>query len=117
MIYIFSILLALMECLYQRYQFMDLKTKRNTKWKTYRVITNGLIFLMLYINSEFRIPDVLLAISIYWIMFELLTNKISLNTNWLYVGKSSYLDNYIGKKKWLIMALFLIISLTIKILS
>lgn len=116
MIYIFAILFAISQCYYQKYQFNDLKFQRDIRWKYWRIITSALVFLMVFISQfvTYLLVDLLLASSIYWIVFEIGTNVISLGADWLYVGRSSFTDNKIGKHKWSLMVLFLLISLLLK---
>lgn len=116
MIYIFAILLAICQCFYQRYQFNDLKWERDIRWKYWRIITTSVTFIMVFLAQfvTFLWVDLLLASAIYWIVFEVGTNVISLSADWLYVGMSSFTDNKIGKYKWYLMALFLLISLLLK---
>ena len=119
MIYIFAILLAISQCYYQRYQFNDLKWDRDIRWKYWRIVSNILIYGTIMISKFFTTTwqDLLLSISIYWIVFEIGTNIISLSAKWFYVGKSSALDNNFGKYKWYLMALYLLISIIIKFLT
>lgn len=116
MIYIFAVLLAICQCYYQKYQFNDLRFDRDIRWKHWRIVTTFVTFFALFLSQFVTIlwEDLLLCTSIYWIVFELGTNKISLNANWFYVGKSSFTDNKIGKYKWVLMAVFFAISLILK---
>ena len=117
-IYIFSVVYALLLCLYQRHQFNDLKTIRDIRWKTYRVITSAFIYSSIYIATyiDITLKDLLLGGSIFWVVFELGTNVISLNSPLLYVGKSSILDNKLDKYKWIFIFGFFVLSLIIKII-
>ena len=118
LIYIFSVVYALLLCLYQRHQFNDLKTIRDIRWKTYRVITSAFVYSSIYIATyiEITLKDLLLGGSIFWVVFELGTNVISLNSPPLYVGKSSILDNKLDKYKWFLIFGFFVLSLIIKLI-
>ena len=119
LVYIFSALYPLLICLYQRHQFRDLRNIRDTRWKTYRVITSLFVYSFVYLSQYLHITwqDLLLGGAIYWVVFEIGTNAISLNSPLLYVGKSSILDNKLDRYKWVLIFGFFVVSLTIKLIQ
>lgn len=102
--------------LYQKSQLQDLKGKRNLKWKTWATALRAGIFAACYLLQlhPSAWQDYLLCGAINILLFELLINKIALEIDWFYVGKSSRFDK-LGKKKWWIMLGFLIATIFIKI--
>lgn len=118
MIYLLSIPFIVFYVLYQKFQLKDLASKRNLIWKHYGVIIRIWFFISAYI---FEYPkgqwqDYLIAGVLNEIIFELLINKIALKQSFWFVGSSSAWDNILGKRKWLLMGLALIITIFIKIL-
>jgi len=111
-----TIILTVFMVLSQKFQIKDLKGKRNTTWKTWnnflRVGIFATCFLLQLFPSHWQ--DYLLAGAINILLFELLINKIALEMDWFYVGKSSNFDK-LGKKKWFIMAGILAVTIFIKI--
>lgn len=114
MIYIFSLLFTTAFVFYQRSQFRDLKYKRNTEWKTWANVMKALFFLAFLVPHNTTWQDVYLTISITALQFELMYNKIALNTNWFYSGNSSLFDK-LKTWKWVILFTSLILSLILKL--
>jgi len=117
MIYIYTILHVTLLCYYQQHQFNDLKGKRDTRWKGVRIGLDCLTFGCLYLAQyyHFTLQDLVFCSGIYWLLFEVLTNVISLGTDMFFVGYSSTVDEWC-KRKWLAVFGWFIISLLIKIL-
>ena len=115
-IYLFGFLFGLSECFYQKYQFLDLKTQRNLKWKTIRVLRATLIFSITITPKQYdpSLQDVLLSSAIYWVVFEIGTNAISLGADWFYVGVSGF-DYKFGVKKWYVVFSYFLLTLVIKL--
>ena len=113
---LFGVLFALVDCYYQKYQFADTKQKRNLKWKLVRIVRMGLIFWFAYIDKYFIYTpqDVLLSSAIYWVVFEIGTNAISLGADWFYVGTSG-IDLKLKDKKWIAVFGYFLLTLAIKI--
>ena len=119
MIYLFTILFTALFIGYQKFQFQDLKYIRNTKWKLYGWLMKAELIAACYVMQFFSCTwqDCLLSGVLNWITFEFAYNKIVLKTGWFYVGASSIQDNKLGKWKWAVMGVCLIISVILKILS
>lgn len=115
MIYIVSILFTLCFVMYSKYQFEDRKPIAKNKWHVWGLIMRGLVFLPFIGNISW--PDLLLAISLCALLFELLINKIALNVGWFYVGGTAKFDIVFKKYKWLLMFIFLSLAIILKILN
>ena len=116
MIYIISILFTISFVFYQKHQFIDLKWKRDTGWKFWANVMKVTLLAGCYVSQFMPSAwqDYILSLAICSLVFELGYNKIAINKEWLYVGASSHFDK-LGKWKWIILLVFLIISITIKI--
>lgn len=108
MIYAFAISLAFTHCMYQRYQFSDLRNIRNLTWKRWRIIECVVIFAGILLQPD--LYQLFVAGALYWAAFEIGTNIISLNRPALFVGNSGGFDS-LGKWKWLVILFTLILSL------
>ena len=122
MIYVAFILFTALFLLYQKEQYNDLLSNKKTgieknKWKVYGWCMKALlivaIFCSQFVSTAWQ--DCFLSGVIGWVLFEFGYNKIVLNVDWFYVGRSSIQDNRLGKYKWLAMAVFLIGAILIKI--
>ena len=114
MIYL-TILLTVFMVISQKYQILDLKGKRNTKWKGWNNCTRIGIFVICYLCQLFPsgIKDYILAGAINIFLFEVLINVIALQMPLFYVGKSSGFDK-LGNKKWYIMLAVLAVAIFVK---
>lgn len=113
---LFGVLFALVDSFYQKYQFADTKQKRNLKWKIVRVVRMFLIygFAFLDIYFKYTLQDMFLSSGIYWVVFEIGTNAISLGADWFYVGASG-IDAKFKVKKWVIVFGYFLLTLAIKL--
>jgi len=103
--------------MYQKYQLKDLATVRNTTWKTWANVMKVILFVGLYLEKSYpsSLKDYLLAGCICALVFEFGINLIALKMPLFYIGKSSKFDK-LGKYKWAVLFVALIISLLIKFL-
>jgi len=118
MIYLISCLFTIFFVFYSKYQFKDLKQVRNIQWKVWGVAMRVLLFLGCYAMQFFpsHWKDYLLAGSLNIALFEWGINVIALNApSILWAGYSSKIDNALGKWKWYIMGIFILITILIKI--
>lgn len=116
MIYALTISFTLLFILYQKFQFQDLKYIRNTKWKLYGWLMKAEVIAACYVMQFYSCTwqDCFLSGVLSWVIFELGYNKIVLKADWFYVGFSSIQDNFLGKWKWAVMGLALIVSVWIR---
>lgn len=112
--YILIITFVFLWVMFHKYQFLDLKTKRNTTWKVYRVLITGLFVSVVYLAFP-KWEDLFLACSIGWLLFEIGVNVISLNGPVFYIGDSSIFDKKLGKWKWVLMFALLITAVITKL--
>lgn len=122
MIYIFFISFTMLFLFYQKEQYNDLLSNKKTgivknRWKIYGWLMKAIVIVAVFL-SQFTFTswqDCFLSGVIGWILFEFGYNKIVLNVDWFYVGRSSIQDNKLGKYKWLIMAIFIISAILTKL--
>jgi hypothetical protein len=116
MIYLLSILFTIAFVYYTKWQF---KSSRTGKWHNYGLIMRLLAITSPFIGQFFKISwqDLLLASSINIILWDVLINRIALKVKWSYVGFTSKLDVYLGKRKWVLYLILLITTLIIKAYS
>lgn len=115
-LYIYTILHVTLLALYQRYQFNDTKEHNNDKWKAVRIALDCLTYGVMYLVQfyPFTWQDLLLCSGIYWLLFEVLTNVISLSTDWFFVGTTSKVDA-LWANKWYYIFGWLLLTLSVKI--
>lgn len=118
-IYLYVFIYCIAWAYFHKYQFLDLKTVRNIRWKSWRIIISIISVLGIYLGQFIHIDwkDVFLACSLGWWVFEIGVNVIGLNENWFYIGGSSQFDNKYKKNKWYIMMIPVIISIIIKLIK
>lgn len=116
MIYLLSILFTIAFVYYTKWQF---KNSRSGTWHNYGLIMRLLAITSPFIGQFFKISwqDLLLASSINIILWDVLINRIALKVKWSYVGFTSKLDVYLGKRKWVLYLIILLASITIKIFT
>lgn len=117
MIYVLSTLFTLAFVFYSKWQFSDDRGESQGKWHS-----SGMIMRMLAVASPFLCQlypsewqDYLLVGAINILLWELLINKIALNQKWLHVGTTAKTDIFLGKKKWLVYAVILLVTIVIKL--
>lgn len=110
MIYLISFLFTLFFVYYTKHQLINPKSG---KWHTKGFLMRGCFFLAFLFPSD--IINIIGALLISAITFDIGINIIALKTAWYYVGKESYIDRTIGKKKWWIYGILLIIFLIYKL--
>lgn len=126
MIYILSLLFTLAFVYYSKWQFNErinairsqhtFMSIANKKWHVYGMLMRLLAivtpFILQYYSGTWQ--DYLLAGSINILAWELLINKIALSKEWFYVGKTAKTDKYLGKYKWHLAFILLIVATIIK---
>jgi len=122
-IYLLSYLLfTITFVFYQKYQLKELKGDLSSKahWHTLglilRLIAAAFLLIPAYLTKNISLTDILLISTLSTTVWELLTNKITLNRNWLYFGFTSKTDKFLGKKKWVILLITILISILLKII-
>ena len=110
MIYIITCLFTMAFVYYSKYQFIN---GRAGKWHMYGATMRMLMFLP-FLLPKSSIPDIVLAGVINCILFDVGINLIALNKPWYYTGSTNDIDNIVGKGKWYIYGILLILAITLK---
>jgi len=118
MIYILSILFTLLFVLYSKWQFSDDRGLSSGKWHPYGMLMRALAILTPFLCSIYPNiwKDYLVAGALNIVLWELLINKIALETKWFHVGTTSVLDVKFGKGKWYIYFGFLLLTIIIRLI-
>jgi hypothetical protein len=118
MIYLLSILFTLTFVLYTRWQFSDDRGLSSGKWHPYGMLMRALAIVTPFLCTLHpnNWKDYLLAGGINIVLWEILINKIALNTKWSHVGTTSALDVKFGKAKWYIYFGFLLLTIIIRLI-
>jgi hypothetical protein len=121
-IYLLTILFNLCFILYSKFQFEERVGKSHGKWHPWGWMMRALIFIPFIILSFFpginitaHKSDVILSIAISTVDWEVLINLIALKVNFFHVGTEAKTDIRLGKIKWLLCFLFLILAIIYKI--
>lgn len=118
MIYLLSILFTLTFVLYTKWQFSDDRGLSSGKWHPYGMLMRALAILTPFLCTLYPNvwKDYLLAGALNIVLWELLINKIALNTKWFHIGTTSALDVKFGRAKWYIYFTFLLLTIIIRLI-